>query len=104
MVSYAFFRSLADRNSQVTVELKNDLCITGSLQKVDQFLNLNLVNVSVNDSDRCPQLLSVKTAFIRGSMVRYVHVSPHEVDAEALQAAAEEKQSRSQASEKRAIS
>ncbi|CAE7250808.1 lsm2 [Symbiodinium sp. CCMP2592] len=85
MLFFSFFRTLVDRNVQVTVELKNDLCITGTLQSADQFLNLKLANVSVNDPDRFPHLLSVKNCFIRGSVVRYVHLPGHEVDTESLQ-------------------
>eukprot|EP00438_Fugacium_kawagutii_P028609 Skav226701 [mRNA] locus=scaffold3971:236828:237399:- [translate_table: standard] len=69
MLFFSFFRTLVDRNVQVTVELKNDLCITGTLQSADQFLNLKLANagpLDVNDPDRYPHLLSVKNCFIRG--------------------------------------
>mmetsp|Transcript_66192 Transcript_66192/g.158322 ORF Transcript_66192/g.158322 Transcript_66192/m.158322 type:complete len:99 (-) Transcript_66192:146-442(-) len=85
MLFFSFFRTLVDRNVQVTVELKNDLCITGTLQAADQFLNLKLGNVSVNDPDKYPHLLSVKNIFVRGSVVRYVHLPGHEVDTEMLQ-------------------
>lgn len=84
MLFYSFFRSLVERNAQVTVELKNDLCISGTLQSVDQFLNLKLSNVSVNDPDRFPHLLSVKNSFVRGSVVRYIHLPAHEVDVDLL--------------------
>jgi len=85
MLFFSFFRQMVERNVQVTVELKNDLCITGTLQSCDQFLNIKLANVSVNDPDRYPHLLSVKNTFIRGSVVRYVHLPAHEVDTELLQ-------------------
>mmetsp|Transcript_56618 Transcript_56618/g.89740 ORF Transcript_56618/g.89740 Transcript_56618/m.89740 type:complete len:99 (-) Transcript_56618:55-351(-) len=85
MLFFSFFRTLVERKVQVTVELKNDLCITGTLQSADQFLNLKLANVSVNDPDRYPHLLSVKNCFVRGSVVRYVHLPAHEVDTDLLQ-------------------
>eukprot|EP00746_Dinoflagellata_sp_MGD_P000594 gnl/MRDRNA2_/MRDRNA2_101071_c0_seq1.p2 gnl/MRDRNA2_/MRDRNA2_101071_c0~~gnl/MRDRNA2_/MRDRNA2_101071_c0_seq1.p2 ORF type:complete len:100 (+),score=16.60 gnl/MRDRNA2_/MRDRNA2_101071_c0_seq1:145-444(+) len=85
MLFFSFFRTLVERNATVTVELKNDLCVTGTLQSVDQFLNLKLANVAVNDPDRYPHLLSVKNCFIRGSVVRYVHLPSMEVDTEMLQ-------------------
>eukprot|EP00920_Eleutheroschizon_duboscqi_P028693 GHVT01069843.1.p4 GENE.GHVT01069843.1~~GHVT01069843.1.p4 ORF type:complete len:106 (+),score=11.42 GHVT01069843.1:2670-2987(+) len=85
MLFFNFFQSLVDRNIQVTVELKNDLQITGILHAVDQFLNIKLNNVYVNDPEKYPHLLSVKNCFVRGSVVRYVHLPPSEVETEQLQ-------------------
>ena len=73
---------------QVTIELKNDLALTGKLDSVDQFLNFKLSGVSVGSPERFPQLLSVKTVFVRGAVVRYVHVDPAGVDVDLLQDAA----------------
>ena len=61
---------------------------TGTLQSVDQFLNIKLHNIDVVDKKRYPQLLSVKNCFIRGSVVRYIQMSPGDVDTELLQDAA----------------
>jgi U6 snRNA-associated Sm-like protein LSm2 len=69
----------------VTIELKNDLSIKGTLDSVDQYLNLKLTNVEVVDKQKYPQLLSVKTIFLRGTAVRYVHVPAAAVDTELLQ-------------------
>ncbi|CEM21438.1 unnamed protein product [Vitrella brassicaformis CCMP3155] len=85
MLFFSFFQTLVERNAQVTVELKNDLCITGTLHSVDQYLNVKLNNVTVNDPEKYPHLMSVKNCFIRGSVVRYVHLPPSEVDTELLQ-------------------
>lgn len=41
----SYFKTLIDR--QVTVELKNDLCIRGTLVLVDQFLNVKLNTIEV---------------------------------------------------------
>ncbi|KAJ2455899.1 hypothetical protein EV183_000515 [Coemansia sp. RSA 2336] len=73
---------------QVTVELKNDLAIRGTLESVDQFLNFKLKDIKVVDAERYPHMLSVKNCFIRGSVVRYVQISPHTVDTALLQDAA----------------
>ena len=81
-----FFKTLEGR--QVTIELKNDLALTGKLDSVDQFLNFKLSGVSVGSPERFPQLLSVKTVFVRGAVVRYVHVDPAGVDVDLLQDAA----------------
>lgn len=72
-------------DQEVTVELKNDIEIKGTLKLVDQFLNLKLDNVSCVNQSKYPHLGSVKTLFIRGSTVRYVHMSPNLVDCTLLQ-------------------
>ena len=45
MLFYSYFKTLVGK--QVTVELKNDLAITGTLHSVDQYLNIKLNNVHV---------------------------------------------------------
>ena len=62
------------RPAQVTVELKNDLSITGTLHSVDQYLNIKLNNIRVVNQTKYPHMLSVRNCFIRGSVVRYVQV------------------------------
>ncbi len=81
-----FFRTLVGQT--VTVELKNDLQIRGVLESVDQYLNLKLGACEVVERERHPQLLALRTIFVRGSVVRYVHVPKEAVDTELLQDAA----------------
>jgi small nuclear ribonucleoprotein (snRNP)-like protein len=50
-----FFKTLEGR--ELVVELKNDLSVRGTLQSVDQYLNLKLGNVEVVDKDKFPQLV-----------------------------------------------
>ena len=69
---------------QVTVELKNDLCITGILHSVDQYLNIKLNSIRVENVEQYPHMLSVRSCFIRGSVVRYVQLPVGSVDAELL--------------------
>jgi U6 snRNA-associated Sm-like protein LSm2 len=84
---------------QVTVELKNDLQLTGTLVSVDQYLCIKLDNVQVDTSDY-PQLViifyvlrlifvfnqtCIKSCFIRGSVLRYVHLPKNEVQVDLLQ-------------------
>ncbi|KAH0750327.1 hypothetical protein KY290_029559 [Solanum tuberosum] len=69
---------------EVTVELKNDLAIRGTLHSVDQYLNIKLENTSVVDEDKYPHMRSVRNCFIRGSVVRYVQLPPDGVDIELL--------------------
>ncbi|KAJ1736151.1 U6 snRNA-associated Sm-like protein LSm2 [Coemansia sp. Benny D160-2] len=86
MLFYSFFKTQVGQ--QVTVELKNDLAIKGTLESVDQFLNFKLKDIEVVDPERYPHMMSVKNCFIRGSVVRYVQLSPSTVDTALLQDAA----------------
>ncbi|EEA19368.1 small nuclear ribonucleoprotein (LSM2), putative [Talaromyces marneffei ATCC 18224] len=78
MLFFSFFKTLT--NHIVTVELKNDIRIRGTLKSVDQYLNIKLDDVDVLDLDKYPHLSSVKNMFIRGSVVRYVVLPSAEVD------------------------
>ncbi|EIN11572.1 U6 snRNA-associated Sm-like protein LSm2, partial [Punctularia strigosozonata HHB-11173 SS5] len=80
---FSVFKTLTDQ--RVTVELKNDLCITGTLKSVDQFLNIRLDGISVLDEARHPHMMAVKNCFIRGSVVRYVQLPAEHVDTQLLE-------------------
>ncbi|PPD70355.1 hypothetical protein GOBAR_DD32771 [Gossypium barbadense] len=82
LLFFSYFKDLVGR--EVTVELKNDLAIRGTLHSVDQYLNIKLENTRVVDQDKYPHMLSVRNCFIRGSVVRYVQLPPEEVDIELL--------------------
>lgn len=75
---HSFFKTLT--NQVVTIELKNDIRIRGTLKSVDQYLNIKLDDIDVLDLDKYPHLSSVKNMFIRGSVVRYVVLPRSEVD------------------------
>ncbi|KAL8915843.1 MAG: hypothetical protein Q9172_006615 [Xanthocarpia lactea] len=79
----SFFKTLVDH--EVTVELKNDISIKGTLKSVDQFLNIKLDDIQVLEEIKYPHLSSVKNAFIRGSVVRYVHLPGAAVDTNLLE-------------------
>jgi small nuclear ribonucleoprotein (snRNP)-like protein len=49
----------------VTVELKNDISIRGTLKSVDQYLNIKLDDITILDELKYPHLSSVKNIFIR---------------------------------------
>eukprot|EP00002_Diphylleia_rotans_P008132 TRINITY_DN1785_c0_g1_i1.p1 TRINITY_DN1785_c0_g1~~TRINITY_DN1785_c0_g1_i1.p1 ORF type:complete len:100 (-),score=27.81 TRINITY_DN1785_c0_g1_i1:170-469(-) len=83
MVFYSFFKTLVGK--EVTVELKNDMSICGTVQSVDQYLNIKLSNIRVIEEEKYPHMMAVKNCFIRGSVVRYVQIPSKEVDTEALQ-------------------
>ncbi|CCM00833.1 uncharacterized protein FIBRA_02875 [Fibroporia radiculosa] len=80
---FSVFKTLTDQ--QVTVELKNDLSITGVLKSVDQFLNIRLDSITVLDEARHPHMMAVKNCFIRGSVVRYVQLPAEHVDTQLLE-------------------
>lgn len=52
-------------NLAITVELKNDISIRGTLKSVDQYLNIKLDDIQVLDELKYPHLSSVKNIFIR---------------------------------------
>ncbi|KAL7629258.1 U6 snRNA-associated Sm-like protein LSm2 [Parahypoxylon ruwenzoriense] len=79
----SFFKTLIDH--EVTVELKNDIQIRGTLKSVDQYLNIKLDDIQVVDEIKYPHLSSVKNVFIRGSVVRYVHLPAAAVDVPLLE-------------------
>ncbi|KAJ8100392.1 hypothetical protein POJ06DRAFT_267988 [Lipomyces tetrasporus] len=95
MLFFSFFKTLIDE--QVIIELKNDMSIRGTLKSVDQFLNIKLDDVSVVDEVKYPHLSAVKNVFIRGSVVRYVHLPGAVVDTALLEDATR-KEAASQAS------
>ncbi|EFJ22201.1 hypothetical protein SELMODRAFT_232056 [Selaginella moellendorffii] len=82
MLFFSYFKELVGK--EVTVELKNDLAITGVLHSVDQYLNIKLENIKVVDEIKYPHMMSVKNCFIRGSVVRYVQLPVDGVDVEIL--------------------
>ncbi|KAL5507066.1 hypothetical protein ACEPAH_6522 [Sanghuangporus vaninii] len=83
MLIFSLFKTLTDQT--VTVELKNDLSITGVLKSVDQFLNIRLDNIKVMDEAHHPHMMPVKNCFIRGSVVRYVQLPAQHVDTQLLE-------------------
>lgn len=54
---YSFFKTLID--NEVTVELKNDIQIRGTLKSVDQYLNIKLDEISVVDEIKYPHLVRI---------------------------------------------
>ncbi|KAL5236750.1 hypothetical protein ACI65C_004160 [Semiaphis heraclei] len=83
---YSFFKTLVGH--EVIVELKNDLCVAGKLHSVDQFLNIKLTDISVQNLEKYPYMSYVSETFIRGSVVRYVQLPVNYVDTQLLQDAA----------------
>lgn len=55
---------------------------------MDQYLNIKLDDISVQEEMKYPHLSAVKNVFIRGSVVRYVHLPSSAVDVTLLEDAA----------------
>lgn len=53
----SFFKTLVDH--EVTVELKNDISIRGTLKSVDQYLNIKLDDIQVVEELKYPHLVRV---------------------------------------------
>jgi small nuclear ribonucleoprotein (snRNP)-like protein len=64
---HSFFKTLVDH--EVTVELKNDVSIKGTLKSVDQFLNIKLEDITVVDELKYPHLVSFAMRESRGRRV-----------------------------------
>jgi len=54
--AHSFFKTLVDH--EVTVELKNDIQIRGTLKSVDQYLNIKLDDIQVVEDLKYPHLVS----------------------------------------------
>lgn len=54
---YSFFKTLIGR--EIVVELKNDVCIRGTLHSVDQFLNIKLHDIKVTDEAKYPHMVRI---------------------------------------------
>lgn len=85
MLFFQLFQKLVESRAEVTVELKNDLQISGKLQSVDQYLNVKLSDVRIENPQKYPHLVSLKNCFVRGSVVRYIHMNKAAVDVEQLE-------------------
>jgi small nuclear ribonucleoprotein (snRNP)-like protein len=55
MLFFSFFKTLVDH--EVTVELKNDIQIRGTLKSVDQYLNIKLDDITVVEEIKYPHLV-----------------------------------------------
>ncbi|KAL2050450.1 hypothetical protein ABVK25_009284 [Lepraria finkii] len=124
MLFFSFFKTLVDH--EVTVELKNDISIKGTLKSVDQFLNIKLDDIQVVEELKYPHLMRSGLAWpddgyfagrthclwndvalvfrqeciYQGSVVRYVHLPGAAVDTALLEDATR-REAASQASKPR---
>jgi U6 snRNA-associated Sm-like protein LSm2 len=64
-LSCSFFKTLVEH--EITVELKNEVQIRGTLKSVDQYLNIKLDNAEAVDELRWPHLVS--GAWMHGNII-----------------------------------
>ena len=105
MLFWSFFKSLAEKSDQFPVklgiELKNGVKVEGYLQQVDEQMNLHLSDIQVmsvgNSAEKAiPHFAGCDQTFIRGNVIRYVHMSKSEVDTEPLTEACKKEARRGQ--------
>ncbi len=65
---FSYFKELVGK--VVTVELKNDLAITGILHSVDQYLNIKLEDTRVVDEAKYPHMVRTFSSTSRVFVVR----------------------------------
>ncbi len=87
LLFYQFYQPLAAKNARVTVELKNDFTVEGTLVFVDQQMNVSLKDIRIEDPETYPYLLAIKNIFLRGSIIRYMHMNPADIDTKELEEA-----------------
>jgi len=54
----SFFKTLV--NHEVTIELKNDISIRGTLKSVDQYLNIKLDDITVMEDIKYPHMVRLE--------------------------------------------
>ena len=65
------------RTMQITVELKNDLAISGTLHSVDQYLNIKLTNTRVVNEQKYPHMVGAPAGRATRAGLLQRCVSPH---------------------------
>ena len=81
MLFYSVFKTLL--GEQISIELKNDIKLRGKLLAIDHYLNIKLEDIeSLSGNELLNELEHV---FLRGSMIRYIHLDPKSIDTSLLQ-------------------
>ncbi|RMX77301.1 hypothetical protein D0868_16635 [Hortaea werneckii] len=75
MLFFSFFKTLV--NHEVTIELKNDISIRGTLKSVDQYLNIKLDDITVVEEMKYPHLSIASMS--EANMAERLHASLLEV-------------------------
>ncbi|KAL7266938.1 U6 snRNA-associated Sm-like protein LSm2 [Rhizina undulata] len=86
MLFVSFFKTLID--CEIEIELKNNSRVRGKLAGVDTYMNLTLKSAAMNmveDGHEEWQTIKLLKTLIRGSSIRYVHMTMENVDTALLQ-------------------
>jgi len=93
---YKFFQTLVSREDRVIVELKNGFQVEGTMSACDQYLNVYLKDIKIigqisdsniksdSDTNEYSYLLSLKTCFLRGSIIRFIHMKSSNINTSEL--------------------
>lgn len=83
---YSIFRHLKDQKAKVRIELKNDGIILGTLAYVDKNMNFFLTEAEPDEAT-FTKSVQMKSAFIRGSSVKFVHILKNQLDLKLIEEA-----------------
>ena len=72
------FRTL--QGKRITVHVKNGIVIEGTLQSIDHFYNIKLINTETKDAGNLNMVSTLSTAYIRGTSVLYIELPKDEID------------------------
>lgn len=78
MLFYHVFKTLIGK--VVTVHLRNGIIIKGTLESIDHFYNIKLINTETLETANSPMTAALSTAFFRGTQVMYVELPKEEID------------------------
>ena len=76
---YSIFRTLKDQKAKVKIELKNDGIVKGTLAYVDKNMNFFLTEAEPDEATFTKSVV-MKSCFIRGSSVKFVHILKNQLD------------------------
>ena len=81
---YSIFRYLVHQKARIRIELKNDGIVRGTLSFVDTNMNMYLTQIQ-SDEATFSKTIEMKSCFIRGSAVKFIHILKGELDLELVE-------------------
>ena len=81
--------SLLGNPVRIAIELKSGVKVEGNLEQVDEQMNFHLSDIKLlqtigNVERQVPHMSMCSSTFIRGNVIRYVHLNKLDVDTEPL--------------------
>ncbi|CAG9326877.1 unnamed protein product [Blepharisma stoltei] len=77
---HPLFKTIAERDTRITITLKNNIELSGKLHYIDTNLNMNITDVTTED----PHLVGVEKCFIRGNSVKFLSFDYQNITTELL--------------------